>query len=92
MSARKKAPRKRATPTPPPPRVVDLDLLLEARKKSFLLLLAVDGLQYGAGTYTHEEFGEAEALSMLVNDLAADLATLGKQGDGEPAVLERRGK
>jgi hypothetical protein len=51
------------------------------------MLLALDGLRFGAGTYTHEQFGEADTLYPLAHDLAVDLATLGKQGD---AVLEKK--
>jgi hypothetical protein len=57
-----------------------------------VLLLATDGLRYGAGTYTHEETGpgpilghgkfEAEVLQMMAHELSSALAELGKQTEG----------
>jgi hypothetical protein len=61
---------------------VDEDLLRDARKKAYVLLLATDGL-LSAGTYMHEEPErgkfDAEALQWLAYEVSHDLAELGKQ-------------
>lgn len=74
---------------------VDEDLLRDARKKAFVLLLATDGVLRGGGTYTHEERGsgpilgtgkfEAEALQTMAFEISSALAELGKQADGDEA-------
>jgi hypothetical protein len=61
-------------------------LLDEARKDTFVLLPALDGIRCGAGTYNHEEKDiEGAALSGLAAALSTKLAAIGRQAAGEEA-------
>ena len=85
MSARRRA---KVVPLPPATRPaprINHDLLDGARKEAFVLLLALDGIQCGAGTYTHESDAIQDgALANLAHALSTKLATIGRQAAGEP--------
>jgi hypothetical protein len=85
MSARRRA---KVVPLPTPPAQgprINPDLLDEARQDAFVLLLALDGIKFGAGTYTHEEDAVQDgALSGLALALSGKLATIGRQAAREP--------
>jgi hypothetical protein len=60
------------------------DLLDEARKEAFLLLIALDSFDRW-GTYVHDEVGfQVGALRGLASVLSSKLATIGRQAAGEP--------
>lgn len=64
---------------------IDEDLLYEARKDAFLLLLALDGFDRD-GIYTHEETAvQMGALRDQASGLSEKLATIGRQAAGEEA-------
>ena len=87
MSARRRA---KVVPLPtapasPAPRI-NHALLDTARRDAFVLLLALDGVLCGGGTYTHEdEKVQDETLSDLALALSVKLATIGRQAAGEEA-------
>jgi hypothetical protein len=88
MSARRR-PKVTALPTPPARAsepYINHDLLTAARKDAFVLLLAPDGILFGAGTYTHEETEIQDgAVADLALALSTKLATIGRQAAGEAA-------
>jgi hypothetical protein len=84
MSARRRA---KVVPLPPaakdPAPRINHDLLDEARKDAFLLLIALDGLDRH-GTYCHEESDvQMGALQDLALVVSTKLATIGRQAAGE---------
>ena len=88
MSARRRRAKVVPLPTPaapsPPPRI-DRALLDEARKESFVLLLALDGYFVGAGTYRHEDAKiQHGALSDLALSLSNKLATISPAAAARP--------
>lgn len=88
MSARRRCAKVVPLPTSavssPVPRI-DRDLLDEARKEAFVLLLALDGILFGAGTDTHEDAEiQHGALSDLALSLSNKLATIARQAAAKP--------
>jgi hypothetical protein len=65
---------------------INHDLLDEARKEAFILLLALDGVLHGSGAYMHAEKDvEDAALPGLAAGLSVKLARIGRQAAGEEA-------